>query len=109
MVQESISQKGWGFETIYECKPRGDTSPFEKRDPPGIEAIAKFDIHRIKKIQTMIRGLQWAVSLGRFAMQTATMPTSRFLCCTPSGSSGSSKTNVWLSKEAHKSSYTNSN
>ena len=66
------------FENMYGCKPREYTSPLEKGDHPEIDTSDELDNEGIKKYQTMIGCLQWAVSLGRFDIQTATMTMSRF-------------------------------
>jgi hypothetical protein len=68
------------------------------RDPEGITKMIE-NTHQLKlkdedginKYQTMIGCLQWAVSLGRFDIQTATNWTLK-----------SSKTYVWLSQEVCK-------
>jgi hypothetical protein len=61
------------YENIFGCKPKEDTSPLEKGDHPEIDDTNKLDIEGIKRYQTMIGCLQWAVSLGRFNIQTATI------------------------------------
>jgi hypothetical protein len=66
------------FESIFGSKPKGYTSPLEKGDHPGIDESEELDEDGIKKYQTMIVSLQWAVSLGRFDIQTSTMTMSRF-------------------------------
>ena len=66
------------FEIMFGSKPREYTSPLEKGDHPEIDSSELLDIDGIKKYQTMIGCLQWAVSLGRFDVQTATMTMSRF-------------------------------
>jgi hypothetical protein len=66
------------FERIFGCKPKEYTSPLEKGDHPEIDTSAELDHNGIKKYQTMIGCLQWAVSLGRFDIQTSTMTMSRF-------------------------------
>jgi hypothetical protein len=54
------------------------TSPLEKGDHPEIDTTEELDEEGIKRYQTMIGCLQWAVSLGRFDIQTATMTMSRY-------------------------------
>jgi hypothetical protein len=66
------------FENIFGCKPKEYTSPLEKGDHPEIDNTEELDVEWIKKYQTMIGCLQWAVSLGRFDIQTSTMTMSRF-------------------------------
>jgi hypothetical protein len=57
---------------------KGITLPLDKGDHPEIDDTDESDIEGIKRYQTMIGCLQWAVSLGRFDVQTATMTMSRF-------------------------------
>jgi hypothetical protein len=66
------------YQNMFGCKPREYTSPLEKGDHPEVDTSEELDIEGIKKYQTMIGCLQWAVSLGRFDIQTATMTMSRF-------------------------------
>jgi hypothetical protein len=66
------------YENMFGCKPREYTSPLEKGDHPEIDCSDELDDDGIKQYQTMIGCLQWAVSLGRFDIQTATMTMSRF-------------------------------
>jgi Reverse transcriptase (RNA-dependent DNA polymerase) len=73
-----ISKMMNDFEMMFGCKPREYTSPLEKGDHPETDTTAELDVNGIKKYQTMIGCLQWAVSLGRFDIHTATMTMSRF-------------------------------
>jgi hypothetical protein len=66
------------IKNMYGCKPREYTSPLEKGDHPEIDTFEELDEEGIKKYQTMIGCLQWAVSMGQFDIQTATMKMSRF-------------------------------
>jgi hypothetical protein len=72
-----ISKMIGHFESMFGCKPREYTSPLEK-DHPEVDTSEELDARGIKKYQTMIGSLQWAVSLGRFDIQTATMTVSWF-------------------------------
>jgi hypothetical protein len=63
---------------MFGSKPKEYTSPLEKGDRPEIDVTYELDGEGIKKYQTMIGCLQWAVSLGRFDIQTATMTMTRF-------------------------------
>jgi hypothetical protein len=65
-------------ENMFGCKPKEYTSPLEKGYHPEIEETFELDIEGIKRYQTMIGCLWWAVSLGRFDIQTAPMTMSRF-------------------------------
>jgi hypothetical protein len=57
-------------ENMFGCKPKEYTSPLEKGDHPEIDTTEELDEAGIKRYQTMIGCLQWAVSLGRFDIQT---------------------------------------
>jgi hypothetical protein len=50
------------FKNMYSYKPKECTSPLEKGDNPDVATSEAFDEESIKKYQTMIRCLQWAVS-----------------------------------------------
>ena len=63
---------------MYGTKPREYTSPLEKGDHPEIDNSEELNEEGIKKYQTMIGCLQWAVSLGRLDIQIAAMTMSRF-------------------------------
>jgi Reverse transcriptase (RNA-dependent DNA polymerase) len=52
------------FENMFSCKPKEYTSPLEKGDHPEIDDTEELNDDGIKKYQTMIGCLQWAVSLG---------------------------------------------
>jgi hypothetical protein len=65
------------FENMFGIKPSEYTSPLEKGDHPEVDTSEELDTEGIKKYQTMIGSLQWAVSRGRFDIQTATMTMSR--------------------------------
>jgi hypothetical protein len=67
------------YENMFGCKPRESTSPLDKGDHPEVDCSDKIDNKGIKRYQTIIGCLQWAVSLGRFDIQTATMTMLRFL------------------------------
>jgi hypothetical protein len=60
------------FENMFRCKPKEFASPLEKGDHPEIDNTEELDEDGIKKYQVMIGCLQWAVSLKRFDIQTAT-------------------------------------
>jgi hypothetical protein len=66
------------YENMFGCKPREYTSHLEKGDHPEFECSDELDNKGIKRYQTMIGCLQWAVSLGQFDIQTATMTMLRF-------------------------------
>jgi hypothetical protein len=53
------------------------TSPLDKADHPEIDTSTELNQAGIKVYQSMIGSLQWAISLGRFDIQRATMTMSR--------------------------------
>jgi Reverse transcriptase (RNA-dependent DNA polymerase) len=65
------------YKNMFGVKPREYTSPLEKGDHSEIDQTEELDTDNIKKYQTIIGCLQWAVALGRFDIQTATMTMSR--------------------------------
>ena len=54
------------------------TSPLEKGDHPELDTSDLLDDEGIRKYQSLIGGLQWAVSIGRFDVATAVMTMSGF-------------------------------
>ena len=73
-----ISKMQEQFEVMFGCKAKEYTSPLEKGDHPETDTSEELDMEGIKRYQTLIGCLQWAVSLGRFDIHTATMTMSRF-------------------------------
>jgi Reverse transcriptase (RNA-dependent DNA polymerase) len=65
-------------QNMFGCNPCEYTLPLEKGDHPEKDTSEELDADGIKRYQTMIGCLQWAVSLGRFDIQTSTMTMSRF-------------------------------
>jgi hypothetical protein len=51
------------FKNMYGYKPKEYTSPLEKGDHPEIDTSEELDEEGIKKYQTIIGCLQWAVSI----------------------------------------------
>jgi hypothetical protein len=54
------------------------TSPIEKGDHPELDTTEFLDPDDVTLYQSMIGALQWAVSIGRFDIQTAVMTLSSF-------------------------------
>jgi hypothetical protein len=50
------------FKNMYGCKPKEYTSPLEKGDHSKVDTSEELDEEGIKKYQTMIGCLQWAVA-----------------------------------------------
>ena len=60
-------------------KPRHTcSSPLAHGDHPELEETEELDVEGIKKYQSLIGALQWAVTLGRFDISTAVMTMSGF-------------------------------
>ena len=66
------------FEQMYGSIPKEFTLLLEKGDHPEIDTSGELNEEGIKKDQMMIGCLKWAISLGRFDIQTAMMSMSRF-------------------------------
>jgi hypothetical protein len=66
------------YEKMSGNKPNKYTLPLEKSAHPEIDTTDKLDQAGIKIYQSMIFSLQWAISLGQYDIQTATMTISRF-------------------------------
>jgi hypothetical protein len=60
------------FKNIFWFNPKEYTSPLEKGDHLEIDKSEELNEDGVKKYQKMIGCLQWAVSLGRFDIKTAT-------------------------------------
>jgi hypothetical protein len=73
------------YENMFGCEPREYTSPLEKGKHPEVDCSDELDNIGIKRYQTIIDCLHWAVSLGRFDIQTATMTMSRFCSASRQG------------------------
>ena len=54
------------------------SSPMEPKDSPEIDVSAELDEEGVTLYQSLIGGLQWAVTLGRFDIMVAVMAMSRF-------------------------------
>jgi len=64
---------------MFGTKPKQNvTSPLEKGDHPEIDTSELLDIDGIKKYQSLIGALQWAISIGRLDITTAVMTMSGF-------------------------------
>jgi hypothetical protein len=64
--------------TFGENPKQNVTSPLEKGDHPELDESELLDEEGITKYQSIIGSLQWAVSIGRFDIQTAVMTMSSF-------------------------------
>ncbi len=64
---------------MFGTKPKQTyTSPLEKGDHPELDDTCELDIEGVKKYQSLIGALQWAISIGRFDISTAVMTMSTF-------------------------------
>ena len=66
------------YERMFESKPQLVTSPIEKGDNPELDTTELLDADQTQNYQSLIGALQWAVSIGRFDIQTAVMSMSSF-------------------------------
>ena len=77
--QRSIEKIIKGCITMFGKKPKHNvSSPLEKGDYPELDNSDYLDFDGIAIYQSMVRLLQWVVSLGRIDIQTATMTISSF-------------------------------
>ena len=67
------------YTRMFGVKPRQTVlSPLEKGDHPELDDSPELNEDGIRKYQSLIGALQWAVSLGRFDIATAVMTMSKF-------------------------------
>jgi hypothetical protein len=53
-------------------------SPLDKGDHPELNTSKLLDMEYIQKYQSLIRSMQWEISLGRFNIATAVMTMSSY-------------------------------
>ena len=66
------------YEQMFGLAPKSFTSPLENNDHPELDTSEELDADGIKKYQSLIGALQWAVSIGRMDITTAVMTMSSF-------------------------------
>ena len=66
------------FARLFGKQPRSYRSPLEKNDHPEIDESPLLEAEDVKKYQSLIGSLQWAVSLGRFDIAAAVCTLSSF-------------------------------
>ena len=66
------------YTQMYKEPPKEFSSPLEKNNHPELDDTEFLDDQDIKIYQSMVGACQWAVSLGRFDIQTALMTMSQF-------------------------------
>jgi Reverse transcriptase (RNA-dependent DNA polymerase) len=66
------------YERMFGNKPKEYSSPLEKNDHPELDDSELLNEEGITQYQSMVGAAQWAVSLGRFDIQTAIMSMSRY-------------------------------
>ena len=66
-------------------KPKPYTSPLEKGDHPELDTSPELDEEGIKRYQSLIGALQWAITIGRIDIMTAVMTMSSFRVCPREG------------------------
>jgi hypothetical protein len=59
-------------------KPKEFASPLEKGDHPDLDTSELCTMEQIALYQSMIRSLQWIITIGRFDIHTSVMTTSGF-------------------------------
>ena len=74
------------YEKLFGVKPKQSYSlPMEKADHPELNDTEELGPEDMKKYQSLIGTLQWAVSIGRFNIATAVMTMSKFRSAPKSG------------------------
>ena len=66
------------YAQMFGQKPKPASSPLDPGDHPELDTSPELDEEGVKKYQSMIGSLQWAISLGRFDIATAVMTMSSF-------------------------------
>ena len=66
------------YERMFKEKPRKSRPPLEGGDHPELDTSELCDENQTKQFQTLIRQLQWLISLGRFEIAVHVMSLSRF-------------------------------
>ena len=66
------------FVKMFGKKPKEASSPLEKNDHPELDNSDLLDDDGVSIYLSMIGACQWAISLGRFDISTATMTMSQF-------------------------------
>ena len=69
------------YQNMFGCQPKQYSSPLEKNDHPELDDSDELDEDGVKKYQSLIGSLQWAVTLGRLDVTTAIMTMSSFRSC----------------------------
>jgi hypothetical protein len=57
------------YEKSFGMKPKEYTSPLEKGDYPELDTSKLCTMEQVAQYQSMIRSLQWIVTIGRTYMQ----------------------------------------
>lgn len=67
------------YELLYNCKPSTKhQSPLESNDHPELDTSEFLEEEGIQQYQSLIGSLQWAITIGRWDIQTAVMTMSSF-------------------------------
>jgi hypothetical protein len=66
------------YESIFGEQPKEYTSPLDRNDHPELDTSVELPELDIKRFQSLIGALQWAISLCRFDIQCAVMTLGRF-------------------------------
>ena len=67
------------YQQFFRCKPHADyQSPLEPGDHPELDVSEFLSEEDTQIYQSLVGGMQWAISIGRWDIQTAVMTLSRF-------------------------------
>ena len=64
----------YGYEVLWDYKPKTlYSSPLKRGDHPELDTSELLDPQGVQDYQSIVRSLQWAISLGRLDIATAVM------------------------------------
>ena len=66
------------YKQMFGEKSRAYSSPLERNDHPKLDDSQEMEGDDVRKYQSMVGALQWAIALGRFEVLTPTMTMSSF-------------------------------
>ena len=84
------------YETMFGELPREWSAPLDKNDHPEIDDSYLLDEANIKKYQSIIGALNWAITIGHFDILPVVVLLSTFQTRSKSWSLGTSQTHLWL-------------
>ena len=78
-TKKYIERLGSMYEKMFDCTPKqSHKTPLEKNDHPELDETPFLNEQGITHYQSLIGGMQWVVTIGRFDLATSVMTMSRF-------------------------------